>query len=732
MVRSEVQADSHGKALSALLKGKSETEAEIIKRAVDLADESGLRETAAAGSPSVARALAVASILNELRLDHETIAAGVLRDVVEDTPVTLDQVRTQFGSSVAMLVENLARMDALQQYQPDADKGKKDKNQSEALRKMLLAMSEDLRAVLIKLADRVYNLRNLKTFPEDKRELLARESLDIFSPLANRLGIGRLRWELEDLSFHQLDPATYKNIARLLDERRVVREANVVSVVERLRTELRNAGIEGEVSGRPKHIYSIWRKMTRKGVEFDQIFDVTAVRVLARDVAGCYATLGVVHSLWEPISGEFDDYIATPKENGYKALHTAVIGPDGKNLEIQIRTHTMHKEAELGVAAHWSYKEGGKQNPELQKKIGDLRRMIRGADSGEMDFVTRFKAEMFKDRVYVLTPKGEIIELTKGATPLDFAYHVHSQVGHRCRGAKVDGKIVPLTYELKTGEKVEIMTGKQPAPSREWLNPHAGYLKTPRARAKVRQHFRALDYDRYVASGRVILERELQRLGIIGANLEKVSQRFGKPKLEVFLEAIGRGEVTPTQLAAVLSESVPQPAAAPAVETVTTTGTEPAQKDATVGGIRILGVANLLTIAARCCQPVPNDTISGYVTRGRGVTIHRSDCRNFHRLARENPERVIPVDWNARGTDVFKAQVQVVAQNRAGVSRDVTNLFAEAKINVVQVTSVPDSKRGVVTLNITVEVANSAQLGEILGEISQKSYVLQAGRRASG
>jgi len=732
MVRSEVQADSHGKALSALLKGKSETEAEIIKRAVDLADESGLRETAAAGSPSVARALAVASILNELRLDHETIAAGVLRDVVEDTPVTLDQVRTQFGSSVAMLVENLARMDALQQYQPDADKGKKDKNQSEALRKMLLAMSEDLRAVLIKLADRVCNLRNLKTFPEDKRELLARESLDIFSPLANRLGIGRLRWELEDLSFHQLDPATYKNIARLLDERRVVREANVVSVVERLRTELRNAGIEGEVSGRPKHIYSIWRKMTRKGVEFDQIFDVTAVRVLARDVAGCYATLGVVHSLWEPISGEFDDYIATPKENGYKALHTAVIGPDGKNLEIQIRTHTMHKEAELGVAAHWSYKEGGKQNPELQKKIGDLRRMIRGADSGEMDFVTRFKAEMFKDRVYVLTPKGEIIELTKGATPLDFAYHVHSQVGHRCRGAKVDGKIVPLTYELKTGEKVEIMTGKQPAPSREWLNPHAGYLKTPRARAKVRQHFRALDYDRYVASGRVILERELQRLGIIGANLEKVSQRFGKPKLEVFLEAIGRGEVTPTQLAAVLSESVPQPAAAPAVETVTTTGTEPAQKDATVGGIRILGVANLLTIAARCCQPVPNDTISGYVTRGRGVTIHRSDCRNFHRLARENPERVIPVDWNARGTDVFKAQVQVVAQNRAGVSRDVTNLFAEAKINVVQVTSVPDSKRGVVTLNITVEVANSAQLGEILGEISQKSYVLQAGRRASG
>jgi len=611
MVTSQVQAADHGEALSTLLKGRPEREAEVIRQAVDFATDSGLREVGAAGGPSFARALSVALILNGLRLDHETIAAGVLRDVVEDTPVSVEQVRTKFGTSVALLVENLARMDALQQYQPDADKGKKEKTQSEALRKMLLAMSEDLRVVLIKLADRVYNLRNLKTLPEDKRELLARESLDIFSPLANRLGIGRLRWELEDLSFHYLDPATYKNIAKLLDERRVVREANVVSVVERLRAELRKAGIEGEVSGRPKHIYSIWRKMTRKGVEFDQIFDVTAVRVLVQDVAACYATLGIVHSLWEPISGEFDDYIATPKENGYKALHTAVVGPDGKNLEIQIRTNAMHKEAELGVAAHWSYKEGGRQNPELQKKISDLRRMIEAEGSEEMDFVTRFKAEMFKDRVYVLTPKGEILELTKGATPLDFAYHVHSQVGHRCRGAKVDGKIVPLTYELKTGEKVEIMTGKQPAPSREWLNLHAGYLKTPRARAKVRQYFRALDYDRYVAAGRAALERELQRLGITGANLEKVAQRFGKPKLEVFLEAIGRGEVTSTQLVAVLSESGPQAAPAPIQETVTTTTAEPAKKDSSVGGIRILGVGNKLTIAAKWCQPVTEDSITG-------------------------------------------------------------------------------------------------------------------------
>ncbi len=722
-------------SIPTLLEGRGENESVVISEACALAFDSGLSTKAPSGTPSLERAMSIAGILGTLKLDHETIAAVILRDLVEDRRKTIKDVEKGFGPSVAGLVEGLERLDLIQSVAPPSgdaekpEKGKKDRGQTETLRKMLLAMSEDLRAVLIKLTERLYYMRTLKSFPEERRIGLARESLDIFAPLANRLGIGRVRWELEDLSFHYLDPETYKKIARLLDERRVDREANVTAVVERLKTELRRADIEGEVTGRAKHIYSIWRKMTRKGVDFEQVFDVTAVRVLVPDVASCYATLGVVHTLWDHIRGEFDDYIATPKENGYQALHTAVIGPNGKNLEVQIRTFDMHKEAELGVAAHWSYKEGSRQKADFQKKIAWLRQVLEAKEIEGVDFISRFKSEMFQDRVYVLTPKGEVLDLPKGATPLDFAYHIHSEVGHRCRGAKVDRKIVPLVYELKSGERVEIMTGKQPAPSREWLNPHLGYLKTPRARSKVRQWFRVQDYDKNVSTGRAILERELQRLGVTGENLEKLAQRFGKTSLEDFLEVIGRGDITTTQLSAAFPE--PVTAQAPGMQPEKTTTLQVPRAEGAMGGVRISGVGNLLTAAAGCCQPLPEDPVIGYVTRGRGLIIHREDCPNFLRLKRDNPERVIKVDWTSRDKDVFKAQIQVLAGSRSGVVKDVTTVFGEEKVPVISVKSHVDSKSGIVTIGYVVEVTNLGQLARVLSEISQVPGVIEASRKTS-
>jgi GTP pyrophosphokinase len=736
MVTSQAPASSSlAASIAVLTEGRSEREASVIAEACRVAQSSGLPAKAEAGAPSLERAIEIAGILAGLRLDHETIAAAVLRDLVEGGRKILEEVTTAFGASISGLVEGLTRLDLIQvspgvEKGEKADRGKKDKAQAESLRKMLLALSEDLRAVLIKLAERLYFVRNLTSFPEARREALARECLDIFAPLANRLGLGRLRWELEDLAFHHLDPTTYKQIARLLEERRTEREKNVAEVVARLRGELDHAGIESQVSGRAKHIYSIWRKMTRKGVEFEQIFDVSAVRVLVRDVASCYATLGVVHALWDQIKGEFDDYIATPKENGYQALHTAVVGPDGRNLEVQIKTFEMHREAELGVAAHWTYKEGGRQKGDFQQKIAWLREVLEAKDVEGVDFISRFKSEMFQDRVYVLTPRGEVIDLPKGSTPLDFAYHIHSEVGHRCRGAKVDGKIVPLVYHLKTGERVEILTGKQPTPSREWLNPHLGYLKSPRARSKVRQWFRVQDYDRNVAAGRTVLERELQRLGVTGANLEKVAQRFGKTKLEDFLEALGRGDIATAQLAGAFPETSP-PQAVEAPPDGKVVELQAPRKQGALGGVRILGVGNLLTSAAGCCQPLPDDAIVGYVTRGRGVTIHRADCPNFLRLKKESPERVVRVDWTTRDNDVFRAQIQVLSTPRAGLIKDLTAVLAEEKINLVSVRTSTDAKNSLVATSLSVEVANLSQLGRVLTQLSRVPDVIEASRRVS-
>jgi GTP pyrophosphokinase len=706
----------------------SPEESDIILRACRFtakALESGGKEpTLPPGSQEVA------SILGELRLDHECIAASILHSAVPQGAVQMEEVRSQFSTSVWKLVQGLNQMDIIQEFKGQSEKsekGKKDRGQAESIRKMLLAMVEDLRVVLIKLADRLYAMRTAASLPEGKRRQVAQESLEIFAPLANRLGIGRLRWELEDLSFRHLDPDTYKRVARHLDERRVDREKNLVRIVETLRKELGKAGIESEVSGRPKHIYSIWRKMQRKNVDFHQVFDVRAIRILVKDVADCYATLGIVHSLWPYIHGEFDDYIATPKENMYQALHTVVVGPDGKNLEIQIRTRQMHQHAELGVAAHWHYKEGIRTDPEFQRKIAWVRQMLEGKEE-EGDpggFVDRFKSEVFRDRVYLLTPKGTIVDLPVGATPLDFAYYLHTQIGHRCRGAKVNGRIVPLTYELKNGEQVEILTSRQPAPSREWLNPHLGYLKTPRARSKVRQWFRQQDFEKNAAAGRTALDRELQRLGLSDLNLEKLSQRFGFDRLDAFLEAIGRGDVTATQIVAVVGE-LTAPSGAPDKEVL-----EPQapKKSTDSGEVSVLGVGNLLTTLARCCQPVPDDPIIGYVTRGRGVTIHRRDCPNVLRLESEKHERLIRVDWSGKSTDTYPVNVRVVAYDRQGLLKDIASLLTEEKVNVLSVHTDMDKREKIASMSFTLEITGISQLSRVLSRIGQLPNIMEARRQ---
>ena len=473
--------------LAGIAHGRSEQEMEVIRSACELAQRAHAKQKRASGAPYVQHSLAVANILSNLHLDHETVAAAILHDVAEDTEISLEEIRERFGENIAALVEGVTKMKMIQLFQGVDEKNKKEREQAENLRRMLLAMAEDIRVVLIKLADRTHNMRTLSYLPPDKQMRIARETLDIYAPLASRLGIWQLKWELEDLSFRYLYPETYQKIVGMLDERRIDREQYIARFIETLNHELKKAGIDAEISGRPKHMYSIWRKMDRKKVEYQQIYDVRGIRILVNSIRDCYAVLGIVHSMWQYINGEFDDYIATPKENNYQSIHTAVIGPDGKTIEVQIRTHEMHKQNELGVAAHWRYKEKSIQDANFDGKITWLRQLLEWKDEvlDATDFVARLKTDVFEDRVYVFTPQGKVVDLPNGSTPLDFAYHIHTEVGHRCRGGKVNGNIVPLTHQLKSGQQVEILTVKTARPSRDWINPDLGYLKTSRARSKV-------------------------------------------------------------------------------------------------------------------------------------------------------------------------------------------------------------------------------------------------------
>jgi GTP pyrophosphokinase len=672
------------------------------------------------------QALAAARVLAGLHPDADAVASVLLHPAVTAGAVSVDLLESHFGEGVARLLRGVSRMDSLREYQTRAGEERRDEQlRLEGLRKLLFAVVEDLRVILVRLAEQVALLRSLKRAPEEQRRVVARETLDIYAPLANRLGIWQVKWELEDLSFRFLEPQRYQEIARRLDERRGDRERYIAGAVQRLQAALSAEGIHAMVKGRAKHIFSIWGKMQAKGVDFHELFDVRAVRVLVDTVKECYAALGVVHGLWPHVPGEFDDYIANPKGNQYQSLHTAVVGPGGRTLEVQIRTHAMHRHAELGVAAHWQYKEGGRADPSFADKVAWLRQLLEAREEGAGggDLLERFRTEVFHDRVYALTPKGQVIELPRGATPLDFAYAVHSEIGHRCRGAKVGGAIVPLTYELKNGDQVEILTTRHGGPSRDWLNQSLGFLKTSRARAKVRQWLKQQDHDKCVAAGREQLDRELRRLGVSEVSLERLAQRLRFGRVEDLCAAVGRGEVGPTQVAGALQQEV-----LPAVPLAARRPRESAAASGT-GDVTVEGVGNLLTHLARCCKPVPPDPIAGYITHGRGVTIHRQDCPSLLRLLASDRARLIEVGWN-RGRDrTYPVDVRIEAYDRQGLLRDITLVLSSEKVNVIGVSTYTDRETSIAHMRLTLEVPDAAKLARVLSRLTQVQNVVDVRRQ---
>ncbi|MEE4377880.1 MAG: GTP diphosphokinase [Candidatus Competibacteraceae bacterium] len=676
---------------------------------------------------STARGHSAANLLVDLGMDHEVLAGALLHQTVEQGRLTLERLTKDFGPAIAKLVESTTRLDIIGNFHQQGPSAQA--QQLENLRKMLLAMAQDVRAVIMKLAIRLARMRTVDAQPEPERQRLAQETLDIFTPLANRLGMGRFKWELEDLALRHLEPATYKKLARALDERRTDREHYIIKVVDQLKLDLQQAGIPAHVSGRAKHIYGIWRKMRRKQLPFEQIFDIHAVRVMVDTVNACYAALGVVHAQWNHIPAEFDDYIAHPKDNGYQSLHTAVIGPSGKILEVQIRTCQMHDSAELGVAAHWRYKEGGgdKTGNVWERQLAWLKQLLEWKDEPSADFLDRFKTEIFEGRVFAVTPKGTIIEMQQGATPLDFAYHIHTEVGHRCRGAKVNGRIVPLTYELHNGEQVEILTTKQGAPSRDWLRPHLGYLKTSRALAKVRVWFRHQDQEKNVLAGRAALEREFRRLDVSPkqVDLQQLAEELNCNNPDELFAAIGYGSLTPGQISSKLHTLVlPTSPNAPAAARKTHVPSHS-------GHIRIRGVGQLLTQPASCCKPAPFEPIAGFVTRGRGVSIHRQDCSNLLDLVQQHPERIIEVNWDDGPETTYPVSIRISAYDRSGLLRDITAILVNEQINVMASNTRTNPTNRIARMSLSLEINDVMQLSRTLEKIAQLPNVIEV-RRKSG
>jgi len=706
--------------VESIAEGRSQDELAIIHRAASLASDriSDRLESE--------RVFSIASILHEIEADHDTIAAALLNPIYgEDKHLHQALVQT-FSPSVVALVAGARKMEVLPQYHPNLHRRKKGWGGVESLRKMLLAMADDVRVVLITLADRLYTLGTLKELPGEQREGFAQETLDIFAPLANRLGIWQLKWELEDISFRYLEPHVYKQLATKLADRRIDRERHIKDFIGILQEDLRQSGIDADIHGRPKHIYSIWRKMQRKGLEFEQVVDVRGVRILVDDVQQCYGALGIVHTLWPHVSGEFDDYIATPKENNYQSVHTAVIGPQGNIVEVQIRTHDMHQHSELGIAAHWRYKDKVGADDALDGKIAWLRQLLQWKDEmvDASEFLDHFKSEVFEDRVYVFTPKGNVIDLPKGSTPLDFAYEIHTDVGHRCRGAKVNGRMIPLTYQLKTGEQVQILTVKKGGPSRDWLNPHLGYLFTTRARSKVQLWFRHQNQEQNVASGRAALEREFHNLGIGDVNLEKLAHDLNFNKADEFLAAMGRGEIKTSRIVSVLRDRIKSNG--DELDAIPIRRHRRQQR--LPRGFKIEGVGNLLTNMGQCCNPLPGDPIAGYITIGRGVTIHRRDCTNFLRHTRLTQERLVEVDWGLDKDIVYPVDIQITAYDRRGLLNDITSILSDSKTNVVAVNMETNKTDHVSSLLLTVEVRDIQTLSRVLSQITQIPNVTEARR----
>ena len=716
---------------------------DLVQRAYRVAEEAHREQKRNSGEPYINHCLAVASILSDLRVPPEVVAAGLLHDTVEDTQVTLEDIRRDFGEVVASLVDGVTKLTNLPRVshnghdggdqdgkavedvellKPQAPLGRRADAVSETLRKTFLAMGDDVRVVLIKLADRLHNMRTLGYMPEEKRRRIGKQTLEIYAPLANRLGIWQIKWELEDLAFRYVDPDKYKEIADQLTERRPDREAQVGQIMDELKRLLAQNKIEVEISGRPKHIYSIYRKMQKKGKSFDLVRDLRGVRLIVPDVPSCYATLGLIHTNWRPIPGEFDDYIAAPKDNFYQSLHTAVIYDDGKPLEVQIRTSEMHQNAEYGIAAHWKYKEGTPRDKSYEQRITWLRKMMewRSDVDDAQEFVESMKTDVFQDRVYIFTPRGDIIDLPGGSTPIDFAYHIHTDIGHRCRGARVNGKLVPLDYELKTGDQVEILAAKRGGPSRDWLNTNLGLVKTQRARTKIKVWFKKQDHEQNLSSGRNILERELGRLGINEkTNFEKLARGLDFRTPEDLYVALGTGDLSVSKIVRKLSEDEEN-------VDMLTAGT-PAGEMASAEAIDVVGLKGLLTNIAKCCNPTPGDEIVGYITRGRGATVHRQDCPNILRM-RER-ERLVAVSWGSH-VRTYSVPVRIHAYDRQGLMGDISNLLNNEGINIADVTV--KTSQNLADIKLIIEVRDIEQLSRTLTRIENLPNVMEAQRTKPG
>jgi GTP pyrophosphokinase len=721
---------------------------ELIQRAYRTADKAHAGQKRASGEPYVNHLLAVAAILAEYSMPAEVVAAGLLHDTIEDTSVTAEDLKRDFSDGVVNLVRGVTKLtqlprvsrgehqeeaiakpnedgsEALSQKVEDeaALRDRKRELSIETLRKTFLAMDSDVRVVLIKLADRLHNMRTLSAFPDAKRRRIAQETLDIFAPLANRLGIWQIKWELEDLGFRYTNPQKYKEIAEQLTVRRESREAEIQHIIEAIAKMLDEAGVKAEISGRPKHIYSINKKMVEKGKSFDLVRDVRGIRLIVPDVAACYAALGIIHTHWRPIPNEFDDYIAAPKDNFYQSLHTAVIYDDGRPVEVQIRTSDMDENAEFGIASHWRYKEGG-SGDKYDERINWLRRVMEWRQDVDdaQEFVDSMKTDVFKDRVYVFTPHGDIIDLPAGSTPIDFAYHVHTNVGNRCRGAKVNNKLVPLDFELHTGEQVEILTSKQGGPSRDWLNPNLGLVRTQRARSKVRAWFKKQDQEQNITQGKEILEHEIQRLGLPELDddgRKALASHFGRSPEELYV-ALGCGDMNVGRVVNKLMETK---------ESDDVLVVVPASSEAVPSeAVTVLGLKGLLTSMARCCNPTPGDEIIGYITRGHGATIHRQDCPNILRI--QDRERLVKVSWG-ENVRTYPVPIRIRAYDRQGLMSDITNLFNDENVNMIDVQI--RTAKNLADLRIVIEVKDIAQLSRMLVRIENLPNVLEAQRVRGG
>jgi len=721
--------------LSEIAYGRSEKDVARIQEAALFAIEAHHGQKRTSGEDYVNHTFAVAGIVHELGLDSDSVIAALLHDSVEDTEVTLAQISDAFGASVSQLVDGVTKMEVIQEFADHKGGGSSEHAKAESLRKMMLAMVDDVRVVLIKLCDRLHNMRTLAAVKQAKQVRVATETLEIFAPLANRLGVWQVKWELEDLSFRYIYPDTYKQIASKLSERRVDRQAYIQDFVDELKGALDAQSIQSDVVGRPKHIYSIWSKMQKKSLDFEDIFDVRAVRVLVDSVQDCYAALGLIHTRWKYISGEFDDYIATPKENNYRSIHTAVIGPKGRVVEVQIRTHEMHEYNELGIAAHWRYKEGENNSDQaVNNKILWLRQLLEWKDevADASEFVDRVKDEVFQDRVYVFTPKGKVIDLAYGSTPLDFAYSIHTEVGHRCRGAKVNGKMVPLTHVLETGERVRVITSKTGGPSLDWLDPHKGYIKSKRARSGIQHWFRHENREETIAHGREMLDRELDRMNLQDVNLERLAKALSVEDTEELYFKLVDGSIKPGRAAAT-AQKLLKPSQAEDEEQLEISFRPGARKvDSKAGGVRndltIQGVSDLMTSFAKCCNPVPGDRVLGFVTRGAGITIHRSNCANILYQQNNAQERVVEVSWGSDKERTYPMSISLIAFDRKGLLRDVSAVFADERINVLEMNTRTEKKDQSVRMNIIAEIADLEAMSKLLAKLDQLPNVMSVKR----